>query len=265
MEESKKAKTPGNQSGEKLLTILEYIIIKGEPMRLQDISRELNINKSTALRFLNTLVGRGYVSQNEETSKYCATYKIRALANRVDLHTELRKIARPYMEQLARIFGESVNMAVEDKMRSVYVEVIKGSNQTLMTVQKVGNAVPMHCTGNGKVLLLNYTEEELDHFIEVRGLPRYTEHTLTDKKSLMEELDRIRERGYAYDEQERELGARCVAFPIYGDKGKVVAGVSVTGPENRMTDEIIAPKIGRFRQIAAELSNQLGYRAFEIE
>lgn len=255
-------KTPGNQSGEKLLNVLEFIILKGEPQRLQDVAGELGMNKSTALRFLKTLVNAGYIDQDPETSKYAATYKICALANKVDLYTELRKIARPYLEQLAKIFGESVNMAVEDKMTSVYVDVIRGSSQSLVTVQKIGNAAPMHCTGNGKVLLLNYSDQDLERLIRVKGLTKYTEYTLTTKEALKEELTKIRERGYAYDEQERELGARCLAFPIYGDKGKVIAGMSVTGPQNRMTDEMLLPKLEAFREITMEISHRLGYQAF---
>ncbi|MDO4298188.1 MAG: IclR family transcriptional regulator [Lachnospiraceae bacterium] len=256
-------RTTGNQSGEKLLNVLEFIILKGEPQRLQDIANELSMNKSTTLRFLKTLVNTGYINQNPETSKYAATYKICALANKVNLYTELRKIARPYLEQLAKIFGESVNMAVEDQMTSVYVDVIRGSSQSLVTVQKIGNAAPMHCTGNGKVLLLNYTDEDLDRLIEVKGLTKYTEYTLTTKEALRAELEKIRKRGYAYDEQEREVGARCLAFPIYGDNGKVIAGMSVTGPQNRMTDEVLLPKLEEFRKITLEISHRMGYQVFE--
>ncbi len=263
MDEGMRQKTPGNQSGEKLLNVLEFIILKGEPQRLQDVAGELGMNKSTALRFLKTLVNAGYIDQDPETSKYAATYKICALANKVNLHTELREIARPYLQQLAKIFGESVNIAVEDKMMSVYIEVIRGSSQSLVTVQKVGNAAPMHCTGNGKILLLNYSEGDLDRLIRTKGLTKYTENTLTTKEELKAELEKIRKRGYAYDEQERELGARCVAFPIYNDKGKVIAGISVTGPENRMTDEVLAPKLGSFSTIAMEISHKMGYRVFE--
>ena len=257
-----KAKTQGNQSSVKLLKVFEHLILKREPQRLLDIAKELNMNSSTALRFLTTLVNEGYVDQNEETLKYFPTYKICALANKVDNYVDIRTIARPYMEQLAKIFGESVCMAVEENMKSVYIEVIRESNQALMMVQSVGNAVPMHCTGNGKVMLLNYSEEELDKLIRVEGLARYTEHTLTSKWQLMRELEKIRERGYAYDEEERELGARCIAFPIYNYTGRVVAGLSVTGPKNRLMDELVAPKIEDFRRISMEISRILGYEAF---
>lgn len=256
------SKTQGNQSGEKLLNVLEFIILKGEPQRLQDIADALEMNKTTALRFVKTLVNTGYIDQDPETSKYGVTYKICVLANHVNLYTELRKIAHPYLEQLSQIFGESVSMAVEDKMSSVYVDVIRWSSQSLVAVQKIGNAAPMHCTGNGKILLLNYSDEDLERLVRVKGLTKYTEHTLTTKEALKAELDIIRKRGYAYDEQERELGARCLALPIYGDNGKVIAGISVTGPQNRMTDDILLPKLEDFRRITMEISHKIGYEMF---
>lgn len=262
MEEMTQPRTRGNQSGEKLLSVLEFIILKGEPQRLQDIADSLGMNKTTTLRFVKTLVNTGYIDQDPETSKYGTTYKICALANHVNLYTELRKISHPYLEQLAGIFGESVNMAVEDKMTSVYVDVIRGSSQSLVAVQKIGNAAPMHCTGNGKVLLLNYTDEDIDRLIREKGLKKYTEYTLTTKEALKAELEKIRKRGYAYDEQERELGARCLALPIYGDKGKVIAGISVTGPQNRMTDDVLLSKLEDFRKITMEISHKLGYQVF---
>ncbi|MBS6644384.1 MAG: IclR family transcriptional regulator [Clostridiaceae bacterium] len=261
-EKDDKIKAQGNQSSVKLLKVFEHLVLKREPQRLLDIANDLKMNSSTVLRFLATLVNEGYVEQNEETLKYFPTYKICALANNVNNYVDMRMIARPYMEQLAKIFGESVCMAVEENMRSVYIEVIRESNQSLMMVQSVGNAVPMHCTGNGKVMLLNYSEEDLDKLIRVEGLARYTENTLTSKWQLVRELEKIRERGFAYDEEERELGARCVAFPIYNYTGKVVAGLSVTGPKNRMTDELIEPRLDDFRRISLEISKKLGYDAF---
>ena len=265
MKKDDETKAQGNQSSVKLLKVFEHLILKREPQRLLDIARDLGMNSSTALRFLATLVNEGYVDQNEETLKYFPTYKICALASNVNNYVDIRTIARPYIEQLAKIFGESVCMAVEENMKSVYIEVIRESNQSLMMVQSVGNAVPMHCTGNGKVLLLNYSEEDLDKLIRVEGLARYTENTLTSKWQLMEELKRIRERGYAYDQEERELGVRCVAFPIYNYTGKVVAGLSVTGPKNRLTDEMIAKRLDDFRRISLEISKKLGHNAFILK
>lgn len=258
-----KQKTRGNQSGEKLLTILEYMVEQEEPARLLDISKNLQLNSSTALRFLTTLVNAGYVEQNTETLKYYPTYKICALSNRMSMHLDIRMIARSYMLQLNKIFGESVCMAIEDNMKSVYIEVIREQNQSLMTVQSVGNTAPLHCTGIGKLFFLNYSEFEIERYIQVEGLTRFTDNTITSKWQLENEIAKIRERGYSYDEEEREIGARCLAFPIYDYSNKVIAGISVTGPTTRLTDELINPRLDDFRRITMEISKKMGYRMFD--
>lgn len=258
-----KQKTRGNQSGEKLLTILEYMVEQEEPVRLLDISKDLQLNSSTALRFLTTLVNAGYVEQNTETLKYYPTYKICALSNRMSMHLDIRTIARSYMLQLNKIFGESVCMAIEDNMKSVYIEVIREKNQSLMTVQSVGNTAPLHCTGIGKLFFMNYSEFEIERYIQVEGLTRFTDNTITSKWQLENEIAKIRERGYSYDEEEREIGARCLAFPVYDYSNKVVAGISVTGPTARLTDELINPRLEDFRRITMEISKKMGYKMFD--
>lgn len=256
-------KTQANQSSEKLLTLFEQLILQGEPLRLIDLASMLDMKNSTTLRFLTALVNKGYVQQDKETLRYYPTYKICALANRVNMHMDLRELAHPYLKRLSRLFGESACISVEDQMRSVYIDITRETDQTLMMVQNVGNAVPMHCTGNGKLLLLNYSDKALDRLIESEGLVKFTENTITDKEQLKAELERIRQRGYAYDEEEREIGIRCLAFPIYNAAGKVAAGLSVTGPASRMTDALIEPRLEEFREIALEISRKLGYQAFE--
>lgn len=263
MTKTQKTGTQANQSAEKMLVMLEYLAEQREPIRLLDISKDLGVNVSTALRFLTALINKGYVTQEEGTSRYYLTYKICALANRISVHMDIRSIAKPYMEQLSQLFGESVCLAIEENRKVVYIEVVEGSGQMLRTMQRIGNVAPMHCTGIGKLLLLNYSDADLDQLIEKEGLERCTEYTLTSKPRLVEELDRIRRQGVAYDNEECELGARCVAGPVYDSNGKVIAGVSVTGPIDRLTDEFIAARLGEFERILAEVSSKMGYKAFE--
>ena len=258
-------KRQANQSSEKLLSVFEKLILQGEPLRLIDLAEMVDMKNSTTSRFLTALINKGYVEQDKETLRYYPTYKICALADRVRMHMDLREIARPYMKQLSRIFGESACMSVEDHMHAVYIEIIRETNQRLMMVQNVGNEVPMHCTGNGKLLLLNYSDQDLDRLIRIEGLTKYTDNTITTKDDLKKELVAIRKRGYAFDNEEREVGTRCLAFPIYNSAGKIAAGLSVTGPVSRMTDEEIAPKLDEFRNISLEISRKLGYQVFETE
>ena len=255
-------KTQGNQSGEKLLRVLEHLVSADGAQKLQDIEKTVGMNSSTTLRFVNTLIGCGYVRQDEETAQYMPTFKICALAGRMHREEGLRRIARPYMERLSDLFGESVCLAIEENKKAVYVEVLRVKNQSLMAVQAVGSAVQMYCNGIGKLFLSAYPDEELERYLENEELTAHTGHTIVEKEKLRKELELVRKRGYAYDNQERELGARCIAFPVRDSSGKIVAGISVTGPYSRLTDELIEPRLVEFRRITDELSRQLGYGMF---
>ena len=123
----------------------------------------------------------------------------------------------------------------------------------------LGSIAPMHCTGIGKLFLSEASAEELERLIAVKGLPGYTRNTLTRREDLLPELERIRARGYAYDQEECEIGARCVAFPIRDYTGKIVAGISITGPSTRLSDAFIDARLDSLRLAAAEMSQKLGY------
>ncbi|MCI8725758.1 MAG: IclR family transcriptional regulator [Hungatella sp.] len=251
-----------NQSSEKMLKILEFLARQREPIRLMDISKFLGINSSTVLRFLTSLVDNGYAAQDKETSRYYLTYKICALSNQVLENVDIRRIARPYMKEISAMFGETVCLAVEKDMKVVYMEVVESPNSTIRSMQRIGNIAPMHCTGIGKLLLFNYTEEDIDRLILKEGMPKFTEYTPTTKWELMELLKTAKKEGLAYDNEECEIGARCVAVPVYDSSGRVMAGISVTGPKTRLTDELIAPRLGELKRIVGKVSREMGYQAF---
>lgn len=257
-QENKKATQP-NQSGEKLLRIMEYLAMRGEPVRGLDIAKDLQINASTALRFLLTLENCGYAAQDPETSKYYLTFKICNLASKVSASADVRNLARPYLLTLSRSFGESSCLAVESDFCVTYIDVVEGPDSMIRSMQRIGSVAPMHCTGIGKLLLLNADPEKIDRLIAAKGLTRYTEHTITSREELLAELERVRRQGYAFDNEECEIGARCIAFPIRDYTGKVVAGFSVTGPAARLSDSRIGEKIEEMRQVSKELSKKLGY------
>lgn len=134
-------------------------------------------------------------------------------------------------------------------MRVVYIETYQRNDRPVLMMQMIGNVAPMHCTGNGKHLLLNYSEEEIDRLIEKEGLPRLTEFTICDKPSLMEELKKVKELGYSFDNEEYEIGVRCISFPIHGINNKVIAGLSISGPSSRMNDKFLFSKIDYCKEI----------------
>ena len=260
MDHSHQTPVNNNQSTDKVLAILELLSHSSEPLRLIDIAHRLNFNSSTALRFLNSLEQNGYVHKDKETLKYRMTYKICGLASHVSSSTDLVMIASQPLRDLSALLRECACLAVEQDYSIIYIYVSDGPGQILRTTQRIGKEAPMHCTGIGKMILSDFPEERIDEMIARRGLTKYTEHTLITKEQLMEELQAIRSRGYAYDNEECELGARCIAVPIRNYSGHVIASISVTGPTGRMTDAFIQANLPRILSTANEISYQFGYQ-----
>ena len=258
-EERRTEGSGSNRSTEKAMAIIELLAQSRDPMRLRDISAALGLNVSTALRFLTSLQNCGYVAQERDTARYYLTYKISRIANQHNSKLELQTVTHPYLVELSQRFHEALCVSVERDMTMVYVDVATGPDQMLMSMQHIGNLSPMHCTGNGKLRLLTYSEEQIDRLIREKGLPRFTQHTITTKEGLLAELARVRREGVAYDNEECEIGSRCVACPIRDYTGGIIAGISVTGPASRMTPERIQSEIRpQLDETARRISRALG-------
>lgn len=249
-----------NQSTDKVLAIIELLCYSQEPLRLIDIANKLNFNTSTALRFLNSLEQNGYVYKDKETLKYHMTYKICGLASQVSSNTDLIQIASQPIKELSTELRECVCLAIEENYSIIYIYVSDGPGQILRTTQRIGKKAPMHCTGVGKMILSDFTKDKIEDVIAKKGLTKYTENTLCTPEALYKELQTIKEQGYAYDNQECEMGARCIAFPIRNYSGHIIAALSVTGPLGRMTDEFISANFNRIYQIVENISYQFGYQ-----
>lgn len=248
-----------NLSAVKALDVLEVLASHPEPMRLQDLAGQLQMNPSTALRFLVSLETCGYVRQDPETSKYRLTLKICAMANKVSENIRLQELAQPFMKKIASRFQESVCLAVERDFAVVYIGVLQLPNQTLRSIQQIGNRAPMHCTGTGKLMLLNHDPDYLDQLIASKGLPQFTPHTIIGRQRLLEELAAVRRQGYALDREECELGSNCLATPIRDYTGQIAAAISVTGPAARLTEAKMRENLPFLLEQADELSGFLGY------
>ena len=251
--------TQSNQSVEKVIKMLELLSKQTKPMRLSDFTELLEMNGSTVLRYLATLQRLGYIAQEKDTGKYYMTMKICRLADQVSSHNEIIQICAPYLRSLSHIFLESANLSIEHEMRLLYIDVVNGNVQMLTTMQRIGNTAPLHCTGSGKLMLLNYDDNKIDHYIAVRGLTVMTENSLATKEALLRELEKVRAAGYAWDNQELSLGARCIAAPVYNYKGDIAAAISISGPISRMTDEMIYERLSFLLDAVKEASFRMGY------
>ena len=179
----------------------------------------------------------------------------------VNSQISIRDVARPYLANLAQKCNESVCLAIEQDMEIVYIDVIDGPDGMLKITQRIGKLAPIHSTGIGKLMLLNYDLKQLEHIIETKGLKALTPNTITSKDELLLELEKIKQRGYALDDEECELGARCLSAGIKDYTGEYVAGISVSGPTTRMTMEYIEQIKDVVIETADKISRELSYRS----
>lgn len=227
-----------NQSVEKTIRIIEVLAASPTPMRLSEIAKGVDVPASTVLRMLNTLVEMGYAYQEEEgLRRYGLTMHFLYIGKMVADHFSIRDIAHPFLKELSLDTGESCCLAIEDRNVVRYVDVVENSHALITIRQRIGGEALMHCTGSGKVLLMQKSEEEIDRYIALKGLPQLTVHSLGTREKLISELEDCRRNGYAMDDEECEIGMRCLAVPVYDERGKVIAAICLSGPVTRMPME----------------------------
>jgi len=253
------ATTKRNQSIAKALQIVEVMADAEGPMRLQDVGKNVKLPASTVLRFLKTLMDHGYVEQNPKTLQYYLTLKFCQLSERIKRQIKIRDIAHPLLVDLSRELREATSLAVARDGQVVYVDVVEGPDHMLQTLQRIGKIAPMNSTGVGKALMQDYSGDEISALVTTHGLPKLTPNTIGSKRALIKELSQVREQGYATDNEECEIGVRCVAAPIRDYSGAVVAAISASGPVGRLTPPRAKKAAPRIIEAANEVSRQLGY------
>ncbi|SDF33040.1 IclR family transcriptional regulator [Sporolituus thermophilus] len=243
---------------DRALDILLLLQQEGKEMGVTQISETLGMYKSTVYRTLATLENKGFVQQNPETGRYWLGFRLYSLGMLVREKVPLPKIAYPHAKALSERFNEVVHISVLDKTADLYpkhiiVEKIQ-SQQVLSLTPPVGSSSPSHCSAVGKCLLAFSPAEYTNRFIG-RELPRFTPKTITDWDRLLAELAAIRERGYALDDEELELGLTCVAAPILGRDGEIIAALSLSGPTSRIRSDRFTEIVEQVKQTTATISS----------
>ncbi len=221
-----------------------------------ELARRLGLHKSTASRLLATLQKRGLVEQDEETGKYRLGLVVIRLAERAERTLDLRGISMPELERLARLTHETTGLGILDADALLTVAQADGPN-LIAVGDWTGRSTPLHCVASGKVLLAAVAEREVLRIVR-RGIVSYTERTITELEPLLEELARIRRRGYATALGEYEMGLNAVSAPVHDARGNVVAAVDIWGPAFRLTPRRIPELAIQAREAAAAISIRLG-------
>ncbi|WP_163539490.1 IclR family transcriptional regulator [Gracilibacillus sp. YIM 98692] len=247
------------QSVERTLAILELLSEYPEGLGITELSKRMTLAKSTVHRLIGTLVAKGYIQKDERSGNYRLGVQCLVLASSLLNHFDIREIAKEGLHALADRSGEVVHLCIADQNEVVYIDKVE-SEKTLRMYSQIGRRALMHCTGVGKALLSGWKQEKVDQMVEEKGLPRFTDTTITDKEELYNELKLIREKGYAIDEQEHEHGIRCIAAPILDYDNKVAAAISIAGPAERVTKQRIKSDLAEaILKQSQVISKKLGY------
>lgn len=220
---------------EKASEIIRTLAREGT-MGVTDLSSELNISKGTIHTHLATLVQEGYIVKQEE--EYALSLRFLGLAEHVKDRLEIYDMVQEEIDALAKKTSERAQYAVMESNKTVFVYRAEGENAVRASVG-IGEYEYPHCTAVGKAMLAYLPNHRLESVIEEHGLPRRTENTISDADSLKNELDTVREREFAIDNEERARGIRCIATPLRDDVGRLLGGISISGPARRLTDERI--------------------------
>lgn len=214
-----------------------------------ELASYLKLPKSTVHNHLQTLRRSEYVTK--QGSEYGVGLRFLQLGEYARDRRGIATIGPPEIEKLAEETREMANLLVEEHGRGVFLYRAKGADAVHMDTH-AGKRVHLHTTGFGKSILAHLPEERVEAIFDRHGLPRVTPNTITDRSRLKEELDEIRKQGYAYDDEERLEGLRCIAAPIVVD-GDVLGAVSVSGPKSRMTGEWYTEELPTLTMSAANV------------
>lgn len=245
------------QSVERAFRLFEYLS-RRQSMRLGELARESGLHKTTVFRLLATLQRLGFVEHDTASGDYRLGIRAVELASRILHGRPLVRLAHRQMEELAQQVGETVNLALPDGREMVYVDTVDAQSMLRMQAA-IGRRAPIYCTAVGKAVLA--WRPDLRAELGREPLPALTPRTLTQPDRLDRDLDTTRRRGWALDDEEQEMGARCLAAPIFNDQGTAVAALGISAPSARLTleqAERVAPLV---RAAARAISARLGYLA----
>jgi DNA-binding IclR family transcriptional regulator len=244
--------TPSATAVQRALGILEYLDSSRRGLNISEISRKLNIPKSSAHVIVLTLERLGYIHKEAGSLNYSLGLKAYGLGQGMMKTLSLADIALPHMRQLVDELHLPAHLAIADKDQGVFIQKLDAPGMIKFDTY-VGRRMDLHCTGVGKVILAFGPQEPLEHMLSKDVYMRHTRNTITKPKELQRELQKVRRLGYGVDDEEEEMDVRCVAVPVLDDIGRFVAALSVTGTTGQISLEGIPKVARRLRDSAAAI------------
>lgn len=245
------------QSLQRAFNILEFLSTYPYGAALTEISVASGLSKSTTHRFLTSLADLGYVVKNS-SDKYQLTLRMFEIGGRSVHALDIVATARPILDRMAEATKETVHLVTRDGNQVVYIYKRRLSSFSSNMGSLVGNCAPIYCTGVGKAIFAYLPEEERREIWASCDLQRFTPNTITDFQAMEEELQRVRERGYAFDNEEHELGIYCIAIPIFDHTCYPKYAISISFPQVRLNDELQDKSLKLLYSASLELSELCG-------
>lgn len=248
------------QSVDRALQILEVLKTHTRGLGVTEISNHLDVAKSTAHRLLSSLEKFDYVQKDSFHNTYSLGLKFIEMSETVMENLNIVDISRPLIEKLSMETGEIVHLVIHDQHEIVYIDKVD-NRSAIRIYSQIGRRGPLHCTAVGKCILAFMNDHEKERLLQDYTMKSFTENTIVTLEALAQELNRVRSAGFSYDNEEHELGIRCIAAPIFDSSGKVKHAISVTGPINRMTDQHIDKYLPLLKETTLLISKRLGFKS----
>jgi IclR family acetate operon transcriptional repressor len=243
---------------ERAVIILQLLAHEPDGLTISQITHRLAVPKSTVFTILTTLKQYRLVERVEETGQFRLGMELFTLGSTVVERLNVRATAYPVLKRLAQQTGLTTHLGIIDRGEVIYIEKIEGQGPIKIS-SAVGRRMGVHCTALGKAMLAQLPQSELQLILDRSDLPQRTPNTLNSVELLRADLARTQERGYSFDDEENELGIRCLGAPIYNHRHEVSCALSASGPRDRITSANIDELARQVREAAQEISQNLGY------
>jgi len=251
--------SPNIQVIERMFALIDVLASREEAISLKEISERTGLHPSTTHRILNDLAVGRFVDRPESGS-YRLGMRLLELGNLVKGRLNVRDVAFQPMRELHKLIQQPVNLSVRQGDEIVYIERAFSERSGMQVVRAIGGRAPLHLTSVGKLFLANDDAQRVRAYATRTGLSGQTRNSITQLQVLERELSRVRQNGVAHDNEELELGVRCMATGIYDDQGKLVAGLSISAPADRLDDTWLA----KLQATTEDISNALGHKGQQV-
>ena len=239
------------------LDILEAFTESNETLGITELSRRVNLNKSTTYRIVQALRARNYINQDQQTNKYCLGHRILRLASSFLNQNKLRELARTHLEELSKKTSQTIQLAILERDKVVYIDQVEGTDIFQVRL-RIGDRGPLHCTAAGKSILAFLPEREVERIFERSKFVPFTDKTITSISQLRDDLRKIRRVGFSFSDQEYDKNLSAIGAPIIGMGSKVIGALALVAPYHRIRVKEVPYYGSMVRETGLKISMVMG-------